>query len=268
MTESDRMTDAAVRPLGRRTPSMDREEARWQAPTVDSDRLNDLELPSPQPQTFQPVMLGDDEVTADNPAARHEPEEPSGVDRVEDDWTLPDRSTLDPTNAAHRVAFRLVGVAGPARSMVANLGVDAASTHVGSRSRADVDAVGGAVAGALSWHGSGEVGRRRMEDPHFEHRVRLTRELMRWPEPNRTVLALRFLAEWTVEQIADVTGSGEGAVRDVTRWWDASEGGNDGGLLHALDQWTEQPDDPSDGAFAPPGPLAHLDDLYESAPSA
>ena len=266
MTESDRMTDAAVRPLGQRTPSLAREEARWQAPTVDSDRLNHLALPAPEPQSFQPVMLSEDESPDHGESAA--PKGPSGIDTVEGDWTLPDRSTLDPTNAAHRVAFRLVGVAGAAKSLVAGLGANAASTHVGSRSQADVEAVSGAVAGALHWHETNEVaGRRRMEDPHFEHRVRLTRELRRWPEPDRTVLALRFLAEWSVEQIAEVTGSGEGAVRDITRWWDESEGGNDGGLLHALDQWTEQPDDPSDGAFAPPGALAHLDDLYETAPS-
>lgn len=100
-------------------------------------------------------------------------------------------------------------------------------------------------------------------DPHAAHRQRLSRELNRWPTEAQAILALRCLADLSVEEISASTGFDDSQIRDVTVSW-MPEDAESLGLLADLGQWIGGESTATDAFVAAP-PLAFLDDVYTSA---
>ena len=164
---------------------------------------------------------------------------------------------------AYRIAYRLLGSQYSARELAHRVVTKVASLHL-PESQEDLAIAGGTVAASLAWmhENPQSLGQLRSQDPHFDHRSRLARELARWPESAQAILALRGLADWELERIVAATGAADSEVREITSYWFETDA-ESVGMLRDLGQWTGG-DANRQTAFNEASPLSHLDDVHSS----
>lgn len=154
-----------------------------------------------------------------------------------------------------RITYRLTGSKIRARSFTYSAIEQAQKTPL--LATATATAVACAVQSVIDWRGSGDRDSASPNDPHLAHRLRLLRDLARWPATQRAMLALRALGALSLEATAESVGMSPAAVAETTRMW-MPEDDEHQGLLVNLDQWMGE--SPTSSPFRPPSPFEHLDD--------
>ena len=178
-----------------------------------------------------------------------------------DDASL-DAQTTSLLRDAYRLAFRLTGTA----RMASNIAMAAAQSATASpdpRTHLNLMATH-ALKLCLGVSSEAPVDQSRVIT-HWEHRTRLRRELCRYSQQERTILALRHLIGLAPGTVAKVVGTDEESVRNVTARWVPSDAPSGDSLLVGLDNWINADEAAATSSLpsAPPGSeLAALDDPF------
>ena len=178
-----------------------------------------------------------------------------------DDASL-DAQTASLLRDAYRLAFRLTGTARMA-SNIAMAAAQSATANPDPRTHLNLMATH-ALKLCLGVSSETPVDQSRVIT-HWEHRTRLRRELCRYSQHERTILALRHLIGLAPGTVAKVVGTDEESVRNVTARWVPSDAPSGDSLLVGLDNWinAEEAAATSSLPSAPPGSeLAALDDPF------
>lgn len=154
---------------------------------------------------------------------------------------------------AYRVCFRLTGVRALAHELAARAIRETAAPGgpAGMIGAVMTAAVEGALGADI---GDGD------RVAYAQHRARLRRDLGRYSDRDRAILALRHLVGVPPVAVAARLGLQESVVREVaSAWWPEDSRGDSSALLRGIDSWIHA--EAADDEVAPGSEhLAHLDD--------